>query len=100
MNMVFVHRVGSVLVIPASVVVDWLTNHYVLPWAAILGVIVILLGFFALVFSEGFEAFHSHKNPAHQPTIPHDHAINIAPTNKQGKWSRHFTWRKLLQYII
>ena len=49
------------MVIPASVVVDWLANNYILPWPAILGIISICSGFFFLVFSEAAEIFYWHK---------------------------------------
>ena len=53
--------VGSVLVVPASVVVDWLVYHYILPWPAVLGTISILLGFFFLVISEAVQTFYWHR---------------------------------------
>ena len=90
------------LVIPASVVVDWMVHHYLLPWPAILGVVIILLGFFGLVFSEAFEALYHNKQecPTHPPSS--EYAINTAPINTApgNKWRRHLTGKKLLRYVI
>ena len=81
------------LVIPASVLVDWLVHRYILPWPAILGVVIILAGFFALVFSEGFEVFYSrqHKSPTH---LAPDHRPKVS------KWKRVFNRDRLIRILI
>lgn len=53
--------VGSVLVIPASVMGDWLIKHYLLTWQAFIGTALIIVGFFCLVISELFETLCWHS---------------------------------------
>ncbi len=44
--------VGSVLIVPISVVLDWILQDFELPPLAYLGVVLILLGFAGFVFSQ------------------------------------------------
>ncbi len=53
---------GSVLAIPGSVLVDWMINHYVLPWQAFVGVAILLGGFLILIFCEYWEESHTHDH--------------------------------------
>ena len=51
----FIHvyfRVGSVLTIPASILMDWILKGFILSWQSFLGVAIIIIGFFGLVISE------------------------------------------------
>ncbi len=43
------------LVLPTTVILDWILKGYILPWQAFVGVAGILVGFFILVFSEYWE---------------------------------------------
>ena len=80
--------------VPVSMVVDWLVNHNLLPWQGIVGVVMIVIGFFALIISEAFEEFYlnRHASPARQPE---KNSINTVPVKK--RW-----WQKgnLLHYVI
>lgn len=91
------------LVVPVSVMVDWLVHGYILPWQAILGIIVILAGFFGLVFSECAEIFCWHGPPTHLDHEPPTH-LDVAEqkantgnvVNTRVKKSR----TRYLRYII
>ena len=56
------HRVGTILAIPASVIVDWLVQKYLLPWQAFIGIGLIILGFAGFAFSEFLTAWREQKH--------------------------------------
>ena len=90
--------VGSVLVIPVSVLVDWLVHDYILDWEAILGTVGILCGFFLLVFSETWEMLYWEKR-LKEPLSSHlDIAERKLPTSDQITTTRK--WKPVLYYII
>ena len=43
---------GSVLVVPATVIVDWILQGYILPSLAYVGIVFIVVGFGGFVLSE------------------------------------------------
>ena len=58
------YRVGTILVIPASVIVDWMVQKYLLPWQSFIGIGLIIIGFGGLTFSEFYTALREHKHEA------------------------------------
>ncbi len=44
--------VGTVLTLPMTVLLDWILKDHVMAWQAFIGVGVIVMGFFLLIFSE------------------------------------------------
>ena len=47
-----VHSVGTILVIPGAIVVDWMLQGFLLRTAAVCGVVLIILGFIGFVTAE------------------------------------------------
>ena len=91
---------GSVLVVPASVVVDWLVHHYILPWPAILGIISILFGFFFLVVSEAIQAVYWHKTKDSSDFDTTEQSGELLVSIAQVKTSTRKKRRRCLYYII
>ena len=57
------HRVGTILVAPTSVVVDWFIQHFVLRWQAFVGIALILLGFTGFLISEFVQIRRGRSRP-------------------------------------
>ena len=76
--------VGVVLTVPASVVVDWLVRRYLLPWQAFLGIAIILIGFFSLIFSEYWGSrYHDNHDQTEDMNSLGSH---VQDTSLSGKW--------------
>ena len=84
------------LAIPASVGVDGVRNGYILPWKAILGIVGILIGFFALIFSESIE--HLYWNRKHEKSTLE--TVPKGSTTQATKHSITSPRRGVLYYII
>ena len=71
-------RVGSVLVLPSTVILDWILKGYVLPWQAFVGISGILLGFFMLVLSEYWQLRREHSPGEPSLVIKGDQVLRSA----------------------
>lgn len=89
-------RVGSVLTVPVSVLLDWLLKHRLLSWQSFLGVGVILIGFFGLVVSEYWE---TRKKESETAKEPEDEKIQQSISSTSSRIKIRFQSR-LLHFLI
>ncbi len=92
------------LVLPATVFLDWMLKGYILSWQAFLGVAGIVVGFVLLVLSEAWQvrqAGRSQTTPP--PPRQHDNDFSLASINvsTRSSYSLSASVRlKLNKYII
>ncbi len=91
-------RVGTIMAIPASVVVDLIIHHFLPSWQAFVGIVVILTGFIGFVISESLERKHkSLKNAtsSSSDSLPEENQPLMSKAETTRQW-----WPIVARYLI
>ena len=99
-------RVGTILAIPASVIVDWLVQKYLLPWQAFIGIGLIVLGFGGFASSEFFHAWEEQKREARMKKQEEKLPLNSSAASREsspllGHVTYKRNWRRtIIKYLL
>ena len=70
------------MAIPASVIVDWLVQKYLLPWQAFIGIGLIILGFMGFAIAEFLAAWREQK---HEKEKKRQQKLLLAASSRSGE---------------
>ena len=79
---VAIYRVGTILGIPTSVIVDWMVQKYLLPWQAFIGIGLIILGFAGFAFAEFLTAWREQK---HEKEKERQRKLLLSASSRSGE---------------
>ena len=68
--------------IPASVIVDWMVQKYLLPWQAFIGIGLIVLGFTGFAFAEFLTAWREQK---HEKRLECQRKLLLSASSRSGE---------------
>ncbi len=107
-SLIYPPRVGTIMAIPASVVVDLIIHHFLPSWQASVGIVVVLTGFIGFVISEfrekTLERKHKKSQSLKNATSSRDTSSDSLPEENQPLMSTAETtrqwWPIVARYLI
>ena len=70
------------MAIPASVIVDWMVQKYLLPWQAFIGIGLIVLGFAGFAIAEFLTAWREQK---HEKQMERQRKLLLSASSRSGE---------------